>query len=340
MWHGLDKRPWGLLLMLLFGILSIGCSNEQKTSSSPSLQHVSLQLQWVPQAQFAGYFVAREKGWYREEGIDLAIKPGGADINPTDLVSSGTRDFGTTFLADLALAVEKGQRVVSIGQIQQKSGLLLISRVSSGIKEPSGFVGKRVGIWLGVFEAQFNALLAKCGVPADKVQIVPQGWSMDAFLKGSIDVASAMAYNEYQVVLESGIKPEDLNIIDYGAYGLDFPGDTLFTSRKMTEEKPDLCRRMVRASLKGWLYAIEHPDEAVEIVLKNDTGGIQTREHQLVMMQEIAKLVRVAGQPLGRTDGQTVLKMIETLKQCRILGEKIRPEAIFTNRFLSTAPAK
>ncbi len=218
-----------LVVALLLAATLAGCSERPEAPEKAPLVRVSLQLQWVTQAQFAGYYVALEKGWYRDEGIDLTIKPGMTDLNPPDLVSSGVRDFGTAIFADLILSIQKGLPLVSIGQIQQANGLVLLSRKSSGIRSPRDLAGKRVGIWLGAFEVQFNALLAREKIPVQEVQVRSQGWSMDGFLKEELDVASAMKYNEYHIVLESGFEPDDLHIIDYEDFGLGFPGDTLFT---------------------------------------------------------------------------------------------------------------
>lgn len=327
----------GLIVILSCSVVMAACVAGPQTPTPRPARPVSLQLQWVTQSQFAGYYVALEKGWYSDEGIELTIHAGGPDMAVVDLVSAGTSDFGTSLLADLGVAVQKGKPVISIGQIQQTNGLLLIAKKSSSIKRPQDFAGKRVGIWLGSWEAQFNALVAKEGIAPHSIEIVPQGWSMDPFLKGNLDVASAMIYNEYHVVLESGIKAEDIHIIDYADYGLGFPGDTLFTTRKMTTEKPDLCVRMLRASLRGWQYAIEHPEEAADIVLKHDKTGIQTKQHQLAMMQEISKLVQVTGRDLGYTDKATVQQMIDALVNYKVLSGPVQPEDIYTNQFLEQA---
>ncbi|HSJ56709.1 MAG TPA: ABC transporter substrate-binding protein, partial [Anaerolineae bacterium] len=138
------------------------CGQEPAPTARPP-DAVSLQLQWVTQAQFAGYYVALDKGWYLEEGIDLTIQPGGPDLVPMDLVAAGTHDFGTGLLADLIVAVQGGKPVVSIAQIQQTNGLLLLAHKSSGIEGPADFTGKRVGVWLGGWEAQFDALMAREG---------------------------------------------------------------------------------------------------------------------------------------------------------------------------------
>jgi NitT/TauT family transport system substrate-binding protein len=323
------------MLLLALGLL-LACG-PQPTPTEPPTEPVSLQLQWVTQAQFAGYYVALDKGWYREEGIDLTISPGGPDLVPADMVMAGTSDFGTSLLADLIVNVQNGGAVVSIAQIQQTNGLLLLAFKSSGIEGPADFVGKRVGVWLGGWEAQFDALMAREGLTTQDFDLVSQGFSMDPFLDGSLDVASAMIYNEYHVVLESGVKAEDLNIIDYADYGLDFPGDVLFTSRRLVEDNPDLCTRMLRASLRGWEYAVQHPEEAADIVLKYDETGLQTREHQLAMMREIAKLVSLPVRPVGYTDRDDVRRTIDTLLSYGVLNQAVPPEDVFTNDFWELA---
>ena len=326
-----------LVLSLLICISLVMACGPEPTPTEPPTEAVSLQLQWVTQAQFAGYYVALDKGWYREEGIDLTINPGGPDLVSVDLVTAGTHDFGTSLLADLIVAVQNGKPVVSIAQIQQTNGLMLVAHKSSGIEGPADFVGKRVGVWLGGWEAQFNALMAREGLTAQDFDLVSQGFSMDPFLDGSLDVASAMIYNEYHVVLESGIQADDLNLIDYANYGLDFPGDVLFTSRRLADEKPDLCTRMLRASLRGWEYAVEHPEEAAAIVLKYDESGVQTESHQLSMMQEIAKLVSLPVRPVGFTDRDDVRRTIDTLLSYGILSQAVQPEDVFTNEFWELA---
>lgn len=327
------------ITLILVCVLIITACTGQNTPA-PSSTPVTLQLQWVTQAQFAGYYVALDKGWYKDEGIDLTIIPGGPDQSPIDLVAANTRDFGTVLLADLAVSAQSGKPVIGIAQIQQKNGLLLIARKSSGVQGPKDFTGKKVGVWFGSWEAQFDALIAQQGIAKQDFSLVNQGYSMDAFIKGDLEVASAMIYNEYHVVLESGVKPEDLNIIDYANFDLDFPGDTLFTSQKLVQENPDLCTRMVRASLKGWQYAIQNPEEAAAIVLKYDKTGVQTSQHQVAMMTEIAKLVQVDGRQLGRSDDATLQRTIDTLLQYGVLKSVVQAKDVMTNDFWDKAQAK
>lgn len=325
-----------LSLVIVVALVLTGCGGSN-APQAPTLTPVTLQLQWVTQAQFAGYYVALDKGWYREEGIDLTIIPGGPDQDSVNLVTNGTRDFGTALLADLTVAVQNDKPVIGIAQIQQQNGLLLLAKKSSGIQSPKDFTGKTVGVWLGSWEAQFDALMAQQGIAPDQFSLVSQGYSMAAFINDELDVASAMVYNEYYTVLESGISKDNLNIIDYADYGLDFPGDTLFTSKTTAEQNPELCIGMVRASLKGWQYAIEHPEEAVDIVLKYDQTGVQTKEHQLSMMNEIAKLVQVQGRQVGRSDESVLKRTIDTLLEFGILKETIQPLDVMTNEFWDEA---
>jgi NitT/TauT family transport system substrate-binding protein len=328
-----------LLILAVCLILSIGCISKPSTTAA-NLEPVSLQLQWIPQAQFAGYYVALYKGWYKEEGIDLTIVPGAADLSAVNEVASKNKDFGTSFLADLTVAVGNGQPVISIAQIQQMNGLLLIAKKSSGIQRPRDLIGKKIGIWGSSWESQLDALLAHEGISKSEVTIVPQGYDMVPFLKGEMDVASAMIYNEYHQVLEAGMKMQDLNIIDYPLYGLGFPGDLLFTQRRIAQEKPDLCVGMLRASLRGWQYAIDNPKEAVDIVLKYDKSGQAVKAHQLSMMREISRLVDVPWQEMGYTDQSSVEQMVDILLRYKVIDYRIRTTSIFTNGFWKEVTGK
>ncbi len=322
-----------ITLALVLLSLSTACTDSEKTPAPNELEPVTLQLPWITQAQFAGYYVALDKGWYQEEGIDLSIKPGGPDISPVDNVVNGFADFGVSLLPDVIVAIQNGQPVISIAQIQQSNGLLLLAKKSSGIEGPQDFAGHSVGVWLGSWEAQFQALIQRENISEQDFDLVAQGFSMGPFLNDELDVASAMIYNEYQTVLESGLNPEDVNIINYADYGLDFPGDALFTRTDLIKGNPDLVTRMLRASLKGWQYAVAHPEEAAGIVLKYDKTGLQTKQHQLSMMTEIAKLVQVSIRPLGYTDRADVRRTIETLYTYGVLDQRLQPEDVYTLQF-------
>jgi NitT/TauT family transport system substrate-binding protein len=328
-------------LFILLIICLISCpACFSRTPDTTGLNNVTLQLQWITQAQFAGYYVALDKGWYREEGLNLIIKPGGPETDPVEQVSMGISDFGTAFISDLSVNIQKGRSVVSIAQIQQMNGLLLIAKKSSGIRRPGDLVGKRIGMWGSNWEAQLNALLARERIAKKDVTIIPQGFDMRPFLNGEMDVASAMIYNEYHQVLESGMKPEDINIIEYSLYGLGFPGDTLFTRWNMVLHDSDVCLRMLRASLRGWQYAVDNPKEAVSVVMKYDKTGKADRAHQLSMMREISGLVKVSWREMGYTDRTTVEQMVSILQHYKVLDTLLKPEVIYTNEFWEAARIK
>jgi len=234
---------------------------------------VKLQLKWVPQAQFAGYFVALDKGYYKDENLDVEILPGGPDIVSEQQVVNGQADFGIDWVASFLAFRDKGLPLVDISQVYQSSGLMLISKKSTGINKAEDLKGKSVGVWYGGNEFEFLALMDKLGYDPDKdLNVIKQGFTMDPFLAGQMEAASAMTYNEYQVVLESGLKADDLNILRYNDEGVGMLEDNLFTSETMVKTKPDLVQRFVRASLKGWQSAIDDQKFAVDTVMTRLMG--------------------------------------------------------------------
>ncbi|WP_459916078.1 ABC transporter substrate-binding protein [Desulfocicer niacini] len=209
----------GCLLLLIPNVMGKDTPGEK----------VSLSIQWLTQCQFGGYYVALDKGFYTEEGIDLTIIPGATDINPIHMVSSDLADFGTKWLADFLASRGNNPGLISIAQILQSNGLIMIAKASSGIKNPRDFMGKQLGIWFFGNETQFFALMSKFDIPLDQLNIDALKWSIKPFLNGRFDVITAMAYNEYFRIIDAGYKKEDLSIIDFSEYGLNFPGQVIFT---------------------------------------------------------------------------------------------------------------
>jgi NitT/TauT family transport system substrate-binding protein len=295
---------------------------------------VTLALQWLTQCQFAGFYVALEKGYYREEGIDLTIRPGASDSNPVQLVTLGAADFGTRWLADLMTAVDKGSPMISVAQILQGNGLVLVARSDSGIRHPRDFTGKRVGIWFFGNQIQFYALMSATGVDPEKVKVSPMQFSVKPFLNRQYDVINAMTYNEVLTLLAGGLKREQLRIFDFADYGLNFPGDTLFTRRAMLKDDPGLVRRMVRASLRGWTEALKNPDEAVRIVLKHDRTGKLAAGHQQAQMKEIARLARMGDRSLGAHSTEDVERVSGILAKHKLISRRLSAEEVVTNAVL------
>jgi NitT/TauT family transport system substrate-binding protein len=259
-----------------------------------ALDKVTLQLKWLPQSQFMGYYVAAAKGYYTAEGLDVAILPGGSDIIPEQQVFNGVADIGVTWVSSLLKYQEKGWGFVEVAQPFQKSAMLLVSKASSGIKTAKDLAGKKVGSWFGGNEYELYALLESVKLNKDKdLKMVQQDYTMDQVKNGDIDAASAMVYNEYGLLLESGFTKDQLNVIDMNDAGVAMLEDNLFVTSKWAKANGDKLVRFLRASIKGWADAAKDPEAAGKIVFDADKSV--SLPHQVYMAKEIAKLVIPAG---------------------------------------------
>jgi NitT/TauT family transport system substrate-binding protein len=264
--------------------------------SAPSgkFDKLTLQLKWLPQSQFMGYYVAQAKGYYKDEGIDITLLPGGSDIIPEQQVSTGVADIGVTWVSSLLKYQEKGWGFVEVAQVFQKSAMLLVSKTETGIKTPKDLKGKKVGSWFGGNEYELYALIESAGLDKDKdLKMVQQDFTMDQVKKGDIDAASAMTYNEYGLLLESGYTKDKLNVLDVNDYGVAMLEDCLFVTKKWAQKNPDLLVRFLRASIKGWADAAKDPVAAGTLVYNVDKSV--SLEHQTYMAKEVAKIVVPAG---------------------------------------------
>jgi NitT/TauT family transport system substrate-binding protein len=312
----------------------------QSNASEPPVP-VKLQLKWVPQAQFAGYFVAMEKGYYAEEGLEVTILSGGPDIVPEQQVASGAADIGVDWVASLLAHQEQGLPLVEIAQIYQKSGLVLVTKKETGIASPADLKDKRVGNWMGGNEFEILALFDKYMLDANKdLEFIKQGFTMDQFLAGELDAASAMTYNEYQVVLEQGIAESDLHVIDMNAEGVAMLEDNLFANSEWLADNKETAVKFVRASLKGWKDAIGDPEAAVDMVMKSVEGGSTSREHQLKMMEEVSKLVAPEGFDIGKLgfiDEAMFKQTADIAHQFGVIDQPADLEKAYTNEIVTMA---
>jgi NitT/TauT family transport system substrate-binding protein len=258
---------------------------------------VTLQLKWVTQAQFAGYYVAAEKGFYEEEGLDVTINPGGPDVAPPQVIAGGGADVVIDWMPSALASREKGVPLVNISQPFKKSGLMLTCRKDTGIQTPADFKGKTLGVWFGGNEYPFLSWMSKLGLKTDGgpdgVTVIKQGFNVDPLIQKQADCVSTMTYNEYWQVIDAGFKPEDLVVFKYDEQGEGTMEDGLYVMEENLKD-PAFVEKMakfVKASMKGWDYARQNPDEAAMIVLENDASGAQTEAHQKRMMGEIAKLL-------------------------------------------------
>ena len=265
------------------------------------LTHVTLQLKWVAQAQFAGYYAAAEKGYYKQVGLDVTIKPGGPDIIPETVVAGGQAQFGLDWLPSLMSSRDKGVNLVNIAQVFTRSGLTLITWKDTGINTVAKMRNKTVANWLGGNEYEVYAALAKYGmdpVHQKGVKIFQQPFDMNFFMKRQVEAASAMTYNELAQVLEQTnpktgklTKLSDLNVIPMQKVGTWMLEDGIFTTGSWIKSKAHqaIAKKFLVASFKGWVSCRDHWKDCVNIVLSKGTA--LPRGHQTWQMNEINALI-------------------------------------------------
>lgn len=274
--------------------LTLSLLTAQAYATQRDADTITLILQWTPQAQFAGYFVAREKGFYKEQGLDLTIIPGGPDKVVSDYLDSGTADFGTMFLSTALERRDAGMPLVNIGQIIHHSTLMLIARAGTGIETIADLDQKKVSLWANEFQVQPHLLFKKAGIG---VEIVPLASSMDLFLRGAVSATCAMWYNEYHTILSSGLRKEELQPFFFRDTAFDFPEDGIYCLEDTLKRYPEAADGLLKATLKGWQYAFNHEEEALDIVAHymTDAKLPMNRVHQRWMFRRMRDAIQVDG---------------------------------------------
>ncbi len=287
----------------------------------PRRTGISLQLHWQPQAQFAGYIMALEKGYFKEAGIgDVDLIWSGPGDSPLSELASGKVDFCTGWFADAIVRRSKGVPVVLLSQIMRDSAMMLVTWADDEINVPEEMTGKRVGLWGGDFSIPPMAFFHKYRI---KPIVTPQTPSIQPFMLRAVPVASAMYYNEYHAILQTGTKPEQLKVFALADYGLNIPEDGLYTTEATRRERPALCRKLSAAVQKGWDYAFEHEAETIEAVMEYcKTHKVNTnRSHQRWMLQAMKKYIQPEDKThrFGQLTGAMYDDAIELLQQQKVL---------------------
>jgi NitT/TauT family transport system substrate-binding protein len=285
------------ILLVSFFLFSVGVF--PLDAAEMPLKKASFIPQWSPQAQFAGYYVAYEKGFYKKRGIDLTILQGGSDRPASQFLTQGKADFATMWLSTALRLAANGQEIINIGQITQRSALMLVAKKTSNIKTPQDINGKKVSLWGEDFEIQPKAFFKRYSLD---VKIIPQSFSVNLFLRGGVDVASAMWYNEYHTIINSGLNPDELTTFLFHEHGLNFPEDGIYTLEKTFKRDPALACAFVKSSIEGWLYVFSHPEETLDIVLKyiSQANIPANRVHQKWMLNRMKDLISPSdGSPIG-----------------------------------------
>lgn len=315
------RRIASFLAIVLCGVVTAARADDALT----------LRLKWFHQAQFAGFYVAKANGYYKAAGLDLDVQPGGPDFPAIQMVAGGNEQFGVTGADQILIARGKGVPVVALAVIYRRTPFVLFSLAKSGIKSPADYAGKNVGVKLGGNEElMYRAMMAKAGVDTAKVKEVPVKFDIAPLLSGAVDVWPGYEINEVLAAREKGF---EVNVVSPSSYGIDLYADTLFTTEKMLKEKPDVVRKFVAATMKGWTEAIAHPEEAAKATV--DIGGAKlTYEHELAMMKASLPLLTGDGDPVGAMDEAHWSSMQTLLVDGKFLKAPVELSHAYTADFL------
>ena len=332
-----------------------GCGGESGDGSAAAdeLTPVKLQLQWFAQAQFAGYYAALDQGFFEEEGLDVEILEGGADIVPQDVLASGDADYAISWVPKVLGSIEQGAAITNVAQIFERSATLQVAMADSGIDGPEDLADKKVGSWGYGNEWELFAGMQQAGVEIDDIELIQQAFDMNGFLAGDIDAAQAMTYNEYAQVLETEnpntgelYQPEDLTVIDWNEEGTAMLQDAIWADTQRLEddeEYQETTVAFIKAAIKGWAYAKDNPEEAAEIV--TGAGSTLGTSHQLWMTNETSKLIWPSTNGVGLIDEaaweQTVEIALGTKNEtgATIISEE-PPATAWTNEYVEKALAE
>jgi NitT/TauT family transport system substrate-binding protein len=296
-------------------VAACGGSSESEETAEPTACEtttpVSLQLQWVTQAQFAGYFAAQDQGFYAAQCLDVTIVEGGVDIVPQQQLADGAVDFALSWVPKALASREAGANIVNIAQIFQRSGTLQVSFKDAGIVTSADFAGKKIGNWGFGNEFEIFAALTKNGIdPATGVELVQQQFDMAGLLAGDIDAAEAMTYNEYAQVLEAInpdtgalYTPEDFNVVSYEEEGVGMLQDAIWANADKMASDPaykEAAVKFVAASIQGWAFCRDNAEACRDIVVAK--GSTLGASHQLWQMNEVSKLIWPAPMGAGMID--------------------------------------
>jgi len=329
------------IFLSLVVLVALLVTTAGSTTKAQEMTKVRLQLKWVAQSQFGGYFAAVKQGFYKNRGLDVEVKLGGPDIVPEQVVASGGAEFGIDWLPSLLNSREQGANLVNIAQVFARSGMREVSFVDKNIKTSADLKGKNVGVWLGGNEFELFAALVKNKMdpanPAD-LTIVKQPFDMTLLLKGDVDAAAAMTYNEYAQVLES-VNPktnkqyqsEELNIIDFNQEGTAMLEDGIFANADWLAKSgsDDVAVRFLAASFEGWAYCRDNAQDCAKTVVAQ--GSALGEGHQIWQMNEINKLIWPNDKGIGMMDSAAYQQTADISLKYKVITKAPDKEAYRTD---------
>jgi NitT/TauT family transport system substrate-binding protein len=354
-----ERRLWWLALpVVVLALLVAGCGGDDEegagdgttaaeTTEPQEMTDVTLQLKWVTQAQFAGYYAALEQGYYEDEGLNVTIKPGGPDIVPEQVVLGDQAEFGINWLDNTLATRDQGGQIVNIAQVFARSGMTEVTWKDTGLDSIEKLEGKKVGVWLGGNEHKLFAALTKNGIdPQKDANIVAQPFDMNLFLNREVDAAAAMTYNELAQVLETKNPDtgelytlDELNVLKMSDLGTGALEDGIFVREEWIAEEgnQDIATRFLKASFKGWIYCRDNPDDCVTYVL--DEGPTLGEGHQRWMMNEINKLIWPNDSGIGVMNADDYATTAQIAQDYKIV--KNDPgDGVYTSEYAEAATAE
>lgn len=284
-------------------------------SSFTQLPKLTFTPHWLPQAQFAGYYVAKEKGFYENKGIDVTIKHPSASVMATEKLMNEEADIISLFLITAIAAKENGADLVNIGQLSQHSALLFVSKKEKGVKEIENLEGRKIGIWESGFDEIPKAMINRYELNVDWVPILS---SVNLFLIGGIDAMTVMWYNEYDQIINSGVNADELCTIFFKDHGFDIPEDGIYCLNKTFLQRKGDLKKFVEATIEGWEYARDNKEETLEIVLDimRKEYAPTNKAHQSWMLDRMLELVEPGEKTVEK--GRLSLTDFEAAKKCLI----------------------
>jgi NitT/TauT family transport system substrate-binding protein len=327
------------LAALAAATLAAGALITARPAAAEDLTKASLRLKWLPQAQFAGFYVALAKGYYRAERIDLAINPGGPNLLTENLVATGADTFGLSGGTDSVFAArDKGLPIVCIGVSHQITPFIFVTRKNGPVKTLQDFRGKTVTTWFTGANHVLNGMLAKEGVKPDDVKIQPQQVSVTPFVDGNVDVITATYYNEFYTI-QSRMPKDSLKTFVAEDYGITFPRDTLIVSETTAKDKPELVKGFLRASLKGWKDAFADPKGAVDTVMA--IAPTLNRAQQEFMLTEVKRLMtagKATDDGLFWIDADAIKTAHDFFLKYGVISKPLDLVAAYDSRFIESLP--
>lgn len=280
------KQAVLVLLFVLLGNQVLAWSEEAVSPAAPATPELNLILQWSPQSQFAGYYLAESQGFFARRGLQVRIQKGGPDVDSIKLLAEGKAHFTTMFLTGAIAARDRGIPLVLCGQMVNRSHLMIVGWRNQGIQRLEDLDGQKISIWEGNFRGAFVGLFQALGIHPI---IFPQNYTVNLFLRKGVAGCSAMEYNEYHMIYQAGVDLEEISSFLLREHGFDIPEDGIYCMEDFYRGNREKCRAFVEACLEGWRYAQEHPEEALDVVMQKvrESHLPTNRAHMKWMLEKI-----------------------------------------------------